>query len=287
MKTSIASQYFWYAKTAEEKFARMKELGYEAVDESLEETEYPYYASYEAMENHCKTVRAAADKCGLEISQIHASFGVWYPKDTREEVIDGIVDILKMGMYGTSILGAKNYVIHPITRIGFWNNGYDLSPDDVKSYTIETMRKLLPVCEEYGIYLCLENLTDYHMPFILEIIEEVNSPYAKICLDTGHASVSRVDMGDIVRSCGKHLRCMHIHDTNGYYDLHLPPFMGVVNWDHFTDALAEIGYEGTMNLESEINRGAPMPKEFYSILEEYSYKASRYLADETERKKCK
>ena len=52
-------------------------------------------------------------------------------------------------------------------------------------------------------------------------------------------------------------------------------------------ALAEIGYSGTMNLESEINRGAPMPKEFINMLEEYSYKASRYLADETERKKCK
>ena len=285
MKTSIASAYFWYAKTADEKFARMKELGYEAVDESLEETEYPYYKSYEAMENHCKTVRAAADKHGLEISQVHASYGVWYHKDTREEVIDGIADVMKMGIYGASILGAKNYVIHPITRIGFWNNGYNLEFDDVKSYTIDVMKKLLPACEEYGVYLCLENLTDYQMPVILEIVEAVDSPYAKICLDTGHASISRVDMGDIVRSCQKYLRCLHVHDTNGYNDLHLPPFMGVINWHSFTDALAEIGYAGTMNLESEINRGAPMPEEFIKMLEEYSYKSARYLADEVEKKK--
>ena len=33
----------------------MKELGYEAVDESLEETESHYYKSYEAMENYCQT----------------------------------------------------------------------------------------------------------------------------------------------------------------------------------------------------------------------------------------
>lgn len=285
MKTSIASAYFWYAKNADEKFARMKELGYEAVDESLEETESHYYKSYEAMENYCQTIRAAADKYGLEISQVHASYGVWYPKDTREEIIDGIVGVMKMGIYGASILGAKNYVIHPITRIGFWNNGYNLLVDDVKSYTADVMKKLLPACEEYGVYLCLENLTDYNVPFVLDIVKEVASPYAQICLDTGHASVMRVDMGDIVRSCGKLLRCLHIHDTNGYYDLHLPPFMGVINWDSFIDALAEIGYSGTMNLESEINRGATMPDEFIDMLEIYSAKASKYLSDRVESKR--
>ena len=285
MKTSIADTYFFYTNSFDERYARMKELGYDGIDASLEETEYPYYKSREAMEEHCKGVREAADRHGLEVFQVHASYGVWYKRDTRDEIIDGIVDVMKMGMYGTSILGAKNYVIHPITRIGFWNNGYNLPLEDVKSYTVDVMKRLLPTCEEYGIYLCLENLSDYQMPFILEIVEEVGSPYAKICLDTGHASISRVDMGEIVRSCRDYLRCLHIHDTNGDSDLHLPPFMGVINWEHFTDALAEIGYEGMLNLESEINRGATMPMEFAHILEDYSAKAVQYLAAEVDSKK--
>ena len=61
--------------------------------------------------------------------------------------------------------------------------------------------------------------------------------------------------------------------------------MGVVNWDSFIDALAEIGYSGTMNLESEINRGATMPDEFIDMLEIYSAKASKYLSDRVESKR--
>lgn len=285
MRISIADQYFFYAKTFDEKYDRMKALGYDCIDASLEETEYPYYASYEAMEEHCKTVRDAADRHGLEVFQVHASYGVWYKKDTREETIDGIVEVMRMGLYGSSILGAKNYIIHPIGRIGFWNNGYDLTEPEKTEYTIEVMKRLIPDCEKYGINICLENLCDYPISDVVKAVKAVGSPYAKICLDTGHASVLRVDMGDIVRQCGKYLACLHIHDTNGYNDLHLPPFMGVIDWEHFTDAIAEIGYTGALNLESEINRGATMPLEFAYMLEEYSAKAVKHLASEVEKKK--
>lgn len=285
MKTSIADSYFFYTKSFDERYARMKELGYDGIDASLEETESHFYNSYEAMAEHCNAVRASADRYGLEVFQVHASYGVWYKKDTREETIDGIVDVMRMGLYGSSILGAKNYVIHPIGRIGFWNNGYDLPEPEKTEYTIEVMKRLIPDCEKYGINICLENLCDYPISDVVKAVKAVGSPYAKICLDTGHASVLRVDMGDIVRQCGEYLACLHIHDTNGYYDLHLPPFMGVVNWEHFTDALAEIGYEGMLNLESEINRGATMPLEFAHMLEEYSAKAVKHLASEVEKKK--
>ena len=62
--------------------------------------------------------------------------------------------------------------------------------------------------------------------------------------------------------------------------------MGVIDWAHFTDALAEIGYCGTMNLESEINRGCDMPDRFRIALEEYSAKTAEYLAEEVEKKRA-
>ena len=286
MKTSIAGLSFLYTSSHDERFARMRELGYTAVDESLEETEHPYYRSYEAMEEHCKSVRAAADRHGIEVFQIHASYGVWYDKGNREDNINDIVRIMEMGLLGSSILGAKNYVIHPIHRIGFWNNGYDLDVDEKTSYTTEVMKRLIPTAKKFGINICLENLCDYQIPRVLEIINAVDSPYAGICLDTGHASVSRVDMGEIVRQCGNKLYCLHVHDTNGYSDLHLPAFMGVIDWAHFTDALGEIGYCGTMNLESEINRGCDMPDQFRIALEEYSANTAEYLAEEVEKKRA-
>ena len=56
---------------------------------------------------------------------------------------------------------------------------------------------------------------------------------------------------------GKHLKVLHIHDTDGVHDTHLIPYTGryldrqATDWEGILRALAEIGYEGNFTYEAD------------------------------------
>ena len=92
---------------------------------------------------------------------------------------------------------------------------------------------------------------------LVECVDAVNSEYLVACLDVGHSTALGYDAGDAVRMLGKRIGCLHIHDNDGRRDLHLLPYHGVTNWKHFTEALKEIGYNGTMSLETSLCKLMP------------------------------
>lgn len=291
MKIGICRGMARYAGDVDAQYARLKELGFDTTDESLCETESPYYASREAMEEHCKPIREAADKHGIEVFQVHSSYGVWYEKETWDETYEGILEVLRLGLYGAHLMGAKNYVLHPLCESGFWYERTFFTGEQVKERTIQCVKDLLPDCEKYGICLCIENLpgknADFFFPAaIAEAVGEINSPYLGICLDTGHAAINGLDLGDAVRDCGKYLRCLHTHDNNGAEDQHKLPYYGSINWDNFTDALAEVGYTGSVSLEAGISRSRILPVHIREEMERLCVMIVRHLADETKRKKA-
>ena len=46
------------------------------------------------------------------------------------------------------------------------------------------------------------------------------------------------------------LRTLHVHDNDGNQDLHWVPFTGVVDWDDFSKALQEIGFDSCLSIET-------------------------------------
>ena len=291
MKIGICRGMARYSGDVDAQYAHLKSLGFDTTDESLCETERPYYASREAMEEHCRPIREASEKYGIEVFQVHASYGVWYEKETWDETYAGILDILRLGLYGAHLMGAKNYVLHPLCESGFWFERTFFNAEETKERTLRCARDLLPDCEKYGICLCLENLpgknADIFYPAVLaEEVGKIDSPYLGICLDTGHAAINGVEIGDAVRDCGKYLRCLHTHDNNGNEDQHNLPYNGTINWDSFTDALAEIGYEGSLSFEAGVVRSRYTPPHIREHLEKLCVMTARHLADETERKKA-
>ena len=137
MRIGICRGMARYAGDVDAQYAHLKALGFDTTDESLCETEMPYYANREAMEEHCKPIREAAEKYGIEVFQVHASYGVWYEKETWDETYEGILDILRLGLYGAHLMGAKNYVLHPLCESGFWYERTFFTGDEVKERTIQ------------------------------------------------------------------------------------------------------------------------------------------------------
>ena len=291
MKIGICRGMARHIGDVDAQYARLKDLGFDTTDESLCETDSPYYASREAMEEHCKQVREASEKYGIEVFQVHASYGVWYKKENWNESYAGILDILRLGLYGAHLMGAKNYVLHPLSECGVWCERTYFNSDETYEHTIRCAKDLLPDCEKYRIVLCLENLADKNRqicdPIVLaKAVAEIDSPYLGICLDTGHAAIVGVEIGDAVRACGKYLRCLHTHDNNGAEDQHNLPYYGTINWDSFTDALAEINYDGSISLEAGVYRSKYLTPALREKMDDVCMTIIRHLARETERKKA-
>lgn len=95
---------------------------------------------------------------------------------------------------------------------------------------------------------------------ILRAVKEINSPFFRVCLDTGHCAVFGDSPADAVRLIGKeYLSTLHVHDNDGCGDCHWLPGAGVIDWQDFSDALAEIGFEGSVSLETAVDGNIPEP----------------------------
>ena len=57
-------------------------------------------------------------------------------------------------------------------------------------------------------------------------------------------------MKPFITALGDRITAFHVHDNNGVTDQHLAPYMGILDWDDFVDALRAIRYDGTMCFET-------------------------------------
>jgi len=278
MKIGITSGSFGYLPL-EKRYLRIRELGYDAVDQDLADTKAPYYRDAAAMEEHCKAVRAAAEAAGLEISQVH---GPWPTDDTTAENRAETLGNMRLAVYGCHCLGSPYLIIHPQMPYGW---GQEEDADFALSLTVELMKALMPDCEKYGVTLCLENMpmTAHRistMDRIAEAVALVNHPNAGICLDTGHTNVYGHDLGDAVRTAGTYLRTLHVHDNDGRADRHQLPYLGTADWSSFTAALAETGFGGVLSLETGGVSNRRMPVSVRDAADRLTAAVAKALAEQ-------
>ena len=280
LKTSIV------AKRNYEQYKWLKELGYDAVDYNgmcSEPGAGLFALSDEEFERELLKDRAAIEAAGLEICQTH---GVWPYDDTKPEQWNLKFEAMVKSIRGTAILGSEYVVVHPVMPFG-WNE----SPHHEKEVreNIDYMKRLVPYAEKYHVKIALENMPNPYVPCgrveeLVACIDEVNSPYLVACLDVGHSTALGYDPGDAVRMLGARLHCLHIHDNDGRRDLHWFPYYGVTDWSRFAEALKEIGYGGTMSLETSVEgRMRKLPRELVEQGDRWMYNIVRKLAEEASR----
>jgi D-psicose/D-tagatose/L-ribulose 3-epimerase len=101
------------------------------------------------------------------------------------------------------------------------------------------------------VVLCLEPLNRFETSFInlasqaIEVIDRVNHPACRIMLDTFHMNVEERHLGDAIRATGK--RLAHVHTCENDRGA---PGSGHVPWEDVRKALADIGYDGPVVIES-------------------------------------
>ena len=66
-----------------------------------------------------------------------------------------------------------------------------------------------------NITVCVENVMERKPELLLPILEQVNDPRLRMCLDVGHANLSSAAPADWLRTCAPFISHYHIHNNDG------------------------------------------------------------------------
>lgn len=259
-KISVAGLGYRNRLGIEDSFALIKRVGFDATDFSLYTV--GKYIEFNLGEgctdpSKAKGIGRIASDLGLEIGQTHAPFG--FREEYRDKV-DVMLDVYKRSAEATALLGCKYMVVHPLK---FNDCIRDYRRQECFDLNIDIFNKVTPILKETGVTALLENMfvTEHGdgwfrlLPTIYSSGEELRraadmlgDSYG-VCLDSGHANITKENIPETVHTIGDKLLALHLHDNTGDRDDHLPPYFGNMAMDDLISALKEIGYGGNLNFE--------------------------------------
>lgn len=235
-------------------YERLAKYGYECGDFQMANTDDSiYHCSDEEFVERLKTIKGYADKHGIVIHQMHGPW-TWPPPEEKEETREERFEQMAKSISAAPILGCKYWVIHPMMPYGT----FDIHLDKIKEtwdFNVDYFTRLTEVAKKHDVTICVENMPmlNYSLATpgkLVELVEEINDEHFQCCLDTGHvACFNNYPLGDAVRTMGKYLKVLHVHDNHGG-DSHELPYLGNIDWEGFYQGLVDINYQGVFNFET-------------------------------------
>jgi len=112
----------------------------------------------------------------------------------------------------------------------------------------------------------------------------LHDPKIVACVDCGHAGLAGEDLAQLLLTLGKRVKALHVHDNRGLSDDHTLPYLGTINWESVTEALAQIQYDGDLTFEVT-NYFNTFQDDFLDAALKFEVQIGRYLIDKIEGKK--
>jgi len=225
--------YDW--DTAEEAFDRARyELDLDGIEWS--------WPNPRLADKDLDAIRFLADDTGLDIS-VH----VW--GDLAQLGIDAGIEAMADWLALCGTVGFSHLIVHGGSH-------------DNQRLGIEITREILaeaaPRYEDAGVTICLENhyayeYHDQHELFstpeeFLPVLEAVDSPALRFCLDYGHSEMTN-NTEELLERLSPYLAYTHLADNMGIDDDHLAFGRGVVPWREVLEKTKSVGYAGPFIVE--------------------------------------
>lgn len=116
---------------------------------------------------------------------------------------------------------------------------------------------LLPELEAVGTTALIENVWEPGPDHIIALLDRVNSPYLRSCLDVAHAHLyGKLPVSEWVTRLGKRLAYVHLSDNQGQWDDHLPLGLGEINFQPLIATIAKLDVTPWFVLEVNSLQGA-------------------------------
>lgn len=165
------------------------------------------------------------------------------------EAIDEIREYLEL----------SNLLAQDIIRIAASSIAYYNSPHITQiNLTIKSIRKIIPIAEEYGVKLALENHGDFFLIEMLKILENVSSDYLGVTFDTGNSLRLHEDCVSALSTYGKKVFLVHAKDVAPEKGIPMhdptrlnctPAGQGVVDFENIFYELKKNKFDGMVLIE--------------------------------------
>lgn len=247
MKFGICSEIFKEWKDVGRTIDYVKSVGYDGL-EIAPFTLCDYVTEIPASVR--EDIRRRAESAGLEIIGLHWLFvgpsGV-HLTSPDESVRKFTAQYLRDLTHCCADMGGTIMVLgSPKQR----NVGRDVTYNQAFGYARGIIEEVVPVLEERGVTLCMEQLTHMETNFCqtveetVELIDAVGHPNFQLILDTKALAFQAEDRPTLLKRYAKYLRHYHANDVN----LEGPGF-GDVDFIPIFAALKEIAFTGYTSVE--------------------------------------
>ncbi|MBR5060197.1 MAG: sugar phosphate isomerase/epimerase [Clostridia bacterium] len=201
----------------------------------------------------------AARKYGLENFQAHAPFPSCVFGD--DEYNEFMLRVLEKTIEAAHYIGCRRLVVHPF----FYGYDHKLPAAEERAFNIKCYSRLIETARRNDVIICLENMFSAYRGRITagccsdiseacDYVDTLNEIAGErrfaFCLDTGHLFLLGLDVYDAMIKLGSRIEAFHVHDNDGRSDLHIAPYMGVIDWNKFIKGLRDIGFDSTMSFET-------------------------------------
>ncbi|MBE6357397.1 MAG: sugar phosphate isomerase/epimerase [Lentisphaerae bacterium] len=200
-------------------------------------------------------LREEMSAAGLEFKDAHAMFGKFLDLNCPVPEARGeMIARHKLALYMIASMGVNTITIHTGNDTVYPEYSLDHQIDCLK----KSLDELLPLAEELGIVICIENIWfKINTPEkLLAVKKRFPTDALGFCYDAGHANL--MDKGrfntesnpckvwqdvtpawddHILEKMLPHVVNCHIHDNNGVTDQHRNIGCGNINWDHIVPLL--------------------------------------------------
>lgn len=202
-----------------------------------------------------REIRGSADAHGVRFTQMHGPVhGPNFTNLAHDMTLESFEKLLERSLRSAAILGIPWVVLHPTNVTREESESFQ----DALGYNIQFYRKLIPVLEQTGVGIALENMISrstaprhFALPEEqVELIDALNHPLIGACWDTGHGHITGLSQAASLRTLGSRLKATHIQDNDGAKDQHLLPYQGTISWSEVIHTLKEIGFSGDFTYET-------------------------------------
>ncbi len=210
---------------------------------------------------YAEELKGAAKNLGVYISQVHAPYPTFFPSKRKRKTV---ADYVENTIYISALIGAPYVVVHPqVPPESKTEEQVKIAIED----NIEFYRGFADLLRQTGVKLAVENMFNWDwdkdrplvtvastaecMRYMIDTLNHMCGETLYVaCLDTGHGMLTGGgDLPYMVKQLSHRLRLLHVHDNDGKRDRHQAPYTGIIDWESFAHALAEIDYNGVISLE--------------------------------------
>lgn len=220
---------------------KVKEMGFDIIEVAVEDKDIIDW----------RKLKAVAREVGLDIT-VSGAFGASRDISSedpliRAEGLQYIIDCIEIANdLESPIFGGPVY-----SAVGKCRLISAEQKSIERNWCIENLMKATKIAEEKGVIIGFEPLNRFESDMVntadqaLSFIEEVNSPFLKIQLDTFHNNIEEKDIPTTIRKIGNNL--CHVQGNESDRGT---PGTGNLDWIGIKEALNDINYTGAIVIET-------------------------------------